>query len=143
MCRDRTNCRNPRKMFNRRKIWKRYLHLRFDIRSRNISLILILFQICDQLKNTVKAVEERKMRTTTSIEKKDLQKKVNPFELILWEMNRPFMSNDFSNNVFLHNLLPMGKYLFFSRYDSFEQNVTFLAFFSRWCFTFITRKISD
>lgn len=48
------------------------------------------------------------MRISSSIDKKELQRRTNPYELSLWEVNRPFMSDDFSNNVFIHDLLPIG-----------------------------------
>lgn len=62
------------------------------------------------MQHAAKEVEEKKTKYAGIIEKKDLLQKKSLIlaELTMWKRARPFMSADFSNNVIICNLLPIG-----------------------------------
>lgn len=88
------------------------------ISSTEIDFFVIFFynnylflKICVQLRHVAKEVEEKKTRSASILEKKEIfqrQKKQILVDLRLWKQNRPFISADFTNNTIIYNLLPIG-----------------------------------
>ncbi|XP_065207167.1 gamma-tubulin complex component 2-like isoform X2 [Planococcus citri] len=64
-------------------------------------------KVIKELTTAAAEVEEKKSKSSFTIEKKDRIKKFD-VDLTIWKQFRPFLSADFSNNTVISNLLPIG-----------------------------------